>query len=56
MKHFRLSLTVKDLHNYKGVPYGMVNQKLRLLDLNGFSLSNQLYFIQIKESLGMCLF
>ena len=33
-----------------------VNQKLRLLDLNGFSLSNQLYFIQIKESLGMCLF
>ena len=21
MKHFRLSLTVKDLHNYKGVPY-----------------------------------
>jgi len=24
MKHFRLSLTVKDLHNYKGVPYEMV--------------------------------
>ncbi len=22
MKHFQLSLTVKDLHNYKGVPYG----------------------------------
>ena len=21
MKHFQLSLTVKDLHNYKGVPY-----------------------------------
>ncbi len=21
MKYFRLSLTVKDLHNYKGVPY-----------------------------------
>ena len=30
MKHFRLSLTVKDLHNYKGVPYGhgAVNQNL----------------------------
>ncbi len=22
MKYFQLSLTVKDLHNYKGVPYG----------------------------------
>ena len=22
MEHFQSSLTVKDLHNYKGVPYG----------------------------------
>ena len=27
MKHFQLSLTVKDLHNYKGVPYGNCESK-----------------------------
>ncbi len=56
MGHFQSSLTVRDLHNYKEVPYGghgAVNQELRSRDLNGYSLSNQLYFIQIKEGLGM---
>ena len=34
MGHFQSSLIIRDLHNYKGVPYGhgVTNQKLRLRD------------------------
>ena len=57
-KDFLLVLIIRYLPNKSRLPYGhgVVNQELLPHDTNGYSLSNQLYFIQIKESLGMCLF
>ena len=31
MEHFQLPLTIRDLRNYKGVPYGMVLDFLEMI-------------------------